>query len=68
MQEKPRLSASSRRYVSVAAAAAYLDVTDRTIRNMVGDGRLTGYRGLGARCLRVDLNQVDAVMEGRPQT
>lgn len=60
-----RLSAvnGGRRYASVADAAAYLGVTDRTIRQMVPDGRLTGFRGLGARVLSVDLNQIDAMME-----
>jgi excisionase family DNA binding protein len=52
-----------RRYASVADAAAYLGVTDRTIRQMVSDGRITGFRGLGARVLRIDLNEIDRVME-----
>jgi excisionase family DNA binding protein len=61
-----RLSAvnGGRRYASVADAAEYLGVTDRTIRQMIADGRLTGFRGLGSRVLRVDLNQVDRVMSG----
>ncbi|ACI12655.1 hypothetical protein SEA_GERALT_40 [Mycobacterium phage Geralt] len=37
-----------RRFVKLAEAAAYLDVTPRTIRQMIADGRLTGYRA-GAR-------------------
>jgi excisionase family DNA binding protein len=53
--------------VAVAPAwptpGAYLGVTDRTIRAMVADGRLTAYRGLGSRVLRIDLNEVDRVME-----
>ena len=52
-----------RRYVSVNDAAAYLGVTDRTIRLMLADGRLTAFRGLGSRVTRVDLNEVDRVME-----
>jgi excisionase family DNA binding protein len=52
-----------RRYVSVDDAAAYLDVTDRAIRLMVADGRLTAFRGLGSRVLRLDLDEIDRVME-----
>jgi excisionase family DNA binding protein len=52
-----------RRYASVTEAAAYLGVTDRAIRLMIADGRLSGYRGLGPRVLRIDLNEIDAAME-----
>ena len=50
-----------RRYVKIAAAAEYLQVTDRTIRQMIADGRITGYRASG-RLVRVDLNELDAAM------
>lgn len=51
-----------RRYVKIAEAADYLQVTDRTIRQMIADGRLTGYRS-GERLVRVDLNELDAAMK-----
>lgn len=51
-----------RRYVKIAEAADYLQVTDRTIRQMIADGRLTGYRS-GGRLIRVDLNELDAAMK-----
>ncbi|BCP00705.1 excisionase family DNA-binding protein [Mycobacterium intracellulare] len=51
-----------RRYAKQAEAAEYLQVTERTIRQMIADGRLTGYR-CGTRLVRVDLNEVDAVMK-----
>lgn len=51
-----------RRYVSQAEAAEYLGVTTRTIRAMISDGRLKGYRS-GNRLVRVDLNEVDAAMK-----
>ncbi len=51
-----------RRYAKLAEAADYLGVTDRTIRQMIADGRLTGYRN-GMRLIRVDLNEVDAAMK-----
>ncbi|MGO9283587.1 MAG: excisionase family DNA-binding protein [Mycobacterium sp.] len=50
-----------RRYVKVVEAAEYLRVTDRTIRQMIADGRLTAYRS-GGRLVRLDLNEVDAAM------
>ena len=57
----PTAEFTRRRYVSVAEAADYLQVTTRTIRQMIADGRLTGYRS-GTRLVRVDLNEIDAAM------
>lgn len=54
--------AARRRYVKIAEAAAYLQVTARTIRQMIADGRLTGYRS-GSRLVRVDLNEIDDTMQ-----
>jgi excisionase family DNA binding protein len=66
---KPRPSRSDtpnraqrRRYVKISEAAEYLDVTERTIRAMVYDGRLTAYRS-GRRLVRLDLNEIDAAMD-----
>jgi len=53
--------AARRRYVKIAEAAEYLQVTDRTIRQMIADGRLTGYRS-GGRLVRLDLNEIDRAM------
>jgi excisionase family DNA binding protein len=50
------------RYITILQAAEYLGVTDRTIRQMIADGRLTGYRN-GNRLVRVDLNEIDAAMQ-----
>jgi excisionase family DNA binding protein len=50
-----------RRYATIAETAEYLGVTGRTVRQMIADGRLTGYRA-GARLVRLDLNQVDQAM------
>ena len=52
----------ARRYATLKQAAEYLGVTDRTIRQMIADGRLTGFRN-GPRLVRVDLNQLDAQMQ-----
>lgn len=51
-----------RRYGTLKQAAEYLGVSDRTIRVMIADGRLTGYRN-GRNIIRVDLNAIDAAME-----
>ncbi|GAB33432.1 excisionase family DNA-binding protein [Gordonia otitidis] len=50
-----------RRYAKLTEAAEYLGVTDRTIRQMIADGRITGYRN-GKRLVRVDLNEIDGAM------
>ncbi len=55
------ISTARRRYVTIADAADYLNVTTRTIRQMIADGRLTGYRS-GSRLVRLDLNEIDAAM------
>jgi excisionase family DNA binding protein len=52
---------ATRRYVKIAEAAEYLQVTDRTIRQMIADGRLTAYRS-GTRLVRLDLNEINAAM------
>lgn len=53
---------AARRYGKISEAAEYLGVTDRTIRQMIADGRLTGYRS-GSRLVRVDLNEIDNAMQ-----
>lgn len=58
----PDRPVGGRRYVKMSEAAEYLGVTDRTVRQMIADGRLTGYRN-GARLVRVDLNEIDAQMQ-----
>jgi excisionase family DNA binding protein len=56
-----RGAVTRRKYVKMSEAAEYLGVTDRTIRQMIADGRITGYRN-GSRLVRVDLNEIDAAM------
>ncbi|MGH3550373.1 MAG: hypothetical protein ACRDQU_20100 [Pseudonocardiaceae bacterium] len=45
------------RLVSLAAGAAYADVSVRTLRRYISQGRLTGYR-VGPRLVKVDLNEL----------
>lgn len=51
--------AHRRRYCTINQAAEYLDVTERTVRQMITDGRLVGYR-MGKRFIRLDLDEIDA--------
>ncbi len=50
-----------RRWASINTTAEYLGVTDRTIRQMIADGRIRGYRN-GRKVIRLDLNEIDAAM------
>jgi excisionase family DNA binding protein len=50
-----------RHYVSLNKAAEYLDTSPRTIRRAIAEGRVTGYR-FGPRTLRVDLDEIDALL------
>ena len=56
MSDKPK-----RRFVSLAEAAEYLSVSEKTIRRRIADGQLTGYQiGKGHQPpIRVDLNEID---------
>lgn len=51
-----------RGYVSISDAAEYLGVTTRTIRQMIADGRLRGYRS-GSRLVRLRINEIDNSMQ-----
>jgi len=55
----------SRNLASIADAAAYARVHPRTIRRAIAAGRLTGYR-MGPRLIRVDLNELDAMLRPIP--
>ena len=48
--------------MTIAAAAEYLGVDERAIRNMLADGRLTGYR-LGAKLIRLRRSEIDASLQ-----
>jgi excisionase family DNA binding protein len=50
----------TRRYITIAEAAEYLQISDRTVHRLIVDGELTGYRmGRSRRVIRVDLNEID---------
>jgi excisionase family DNA binding protein len=52
-----------RRYAKVDDAADYVQVTGFTIRKLIRDGKIHAYR-IGSHLIRVDLNELDAVMAG----
>lgn len=65
MPARPSATNAARRLVSISAAADHIACSDRTIRRLIADGRLTGYR-IGNRILRVDLNQLDSLLQPIP--
>jgi excisionase family DNA binding protein len=54
-----------RRLESIHHAAEYVGVNPRTIRRRIAAGELTGYR-MGPRLIRVDLDEVDAMLRPIP--
>jgi excisionase family DNA binding protein len=58
----PRAFSSGNAYISISDTANYLGVTTRTVRQMIADGRLTGYR-LGARVVRLRRDEIDAALQ-----
>lgn len=56
---------TTRRLVGLATAAEYADVSVRTLRRYIAQGRLGGYR-VGPRLVKVDLNEVDQLARPIP--
>jgi excisionase family DNA binding protein len=54
-----------RRLVAVQGAADYAGVHPRTLRRWIAAGLLTGYRA-GPKLLRVDLDELDAMLRPIP--
>jgi S-DNA-T family DNA segregation ATPase FtsK/SpoIIIE len=55
----------TRQLVGLSAAAAYADVSTRTLRRYIAQGRLTGYR-VGPRLVKVDLSELDQLARPIP--
>lgn len=55
-----------RRWLSQAEAAAYIGVTDRTIRAYVSRGDLKAARIRGSRLVRIDRADLDAMLRPIP--
>jgi len=56
---------TQRRFASISDGAKFARVNPRTIRRRIADGSLTGYR-LGPRLVRIDLNELDALLTPIP--
>jgi excisionase family DNA binding protein len=54
-----------RRYATLAEAAFYARLSEKTVRRWISQGSITGFR-IGSRHIRVDLNEVDARMRPIP--
>ncbi len=54
-----------RRLGSIPTAAEAAACSTKTIRRLIASGDLTGYR-LGTRMIRVDLDELDAIMRPIP--
>jgi excisionase family DNA binding protein len=57
----PDTQPAGRRWATIHQAAEYLSINERTVRDMVKSGRLTGYRN-GPRIIRIDLDEIDMIM------
>lgn len=55
-----------KRWLSQAEAAEYIGVTDRTIRNYIRTGALTGRRLPGSRLIRLDRQELDSALRPVP--
>lgn len=51
------------RFASITAAADYLACEHKLIRKMIAAGKITGYRLPGSKLIRVDLNEIDALLD-----
>lgn len=62
---RPAPKPAPRRPASIATAAEHYDVTTRTIRRWIADGKLPAWQVAG-RLIRVDLDDVDALARPVP--
>ena len=59
------MAQAKRNLVSISHAAEHASVCTRTVRRWISQGDLVGYR-LGKRIIRVDLNELDAMLRPIP--
>ena len=52
-------------WLTIAEAGVYAKMSTRTIRQRVRDGDLTAYMPRGSRLLRIDRDDLDAMIAGR---
>lgn len=56
----PERTNVARAYAGIAEAAAYLDLSEKTIRRLINSGQLTAYR-FGNRVVKLKLSDLDAI-------
>jgi excisionase family DNA binding protein len=56
----------SLKLISVEAAAAHLSISPRSVRRYIAEGTLRGYRIAGRRLVRVNQDDVDALIAPIP--
>ena len=54
------------RLITQQQAADMLSVTDRTVRNMISRGAITGYKVPGTRAVRVDRDEIASKLKAIP--
>lgn len=59
-------TSSKRRLGTQQQAAALMQVSTRTVRTRISEGIITGYRLPGSRAIRVDLNEIERLMQTVP--
>ncbi|MCV7408783.1 hypothetical protein AWC05_07695 [Mycobacterium florentinum] len=59
-RKKPAPAPEARRWRGIQETADYLQVSDKTVRQMISDHRIKAYKA-GPRLIRIDLNEVDQV-------
>ncbi len=55
------MPATKKRYARLTEAAEYSQLSVKTLRRYIVDGRITGYRA-GPKLIRVDLNELDKLI------
>jgi excisionase family DNA binding protein len=63
-KQTERVIHKGRRWATAEQAAEYIHVHPLTIRRLIADGKLKGNKGAGWRILRVDLDELDALVSG----
>lgn len=56
---------TNRRLATIDEAAEYTRISTQTLRKYISDGKLRAYRA-GPRLVRIDLNDVDAMLRQIP--
>ena len=65
MPAQSHVRQATHRYASLATGAEYAHCSIKTLRRRTSDGSLTGFR-MGPRLIRVDLNELDALLRPIP--